>query len=1038
MATASGGSAGARPCQFDRLSESLSEGNLDDMERRVSTAFQVIDKLCVTLASLGEVAGEPETDEARWIKNLADLKAQSKPTQVIIGVVGNTGAGKSSVINAILEEERIVPTSCFRACTAVITELSYNHSSLPDELYRGEIEFIKEEDWLLELTHVKDDLIDSKGHISKEAGKADTDAGVSWAKVKAVYPELTQDEFARASVDSLVNDARIYGVLGNIKTVSAATVEAFYPKLQEYIDSTQGKSSKKGRRKKGEPKREKKAEFWPLVRVVRIYTKARALSTGARVVDLPGVQDSNAARAAVAEKYIQNCSSLWIVAPISRAVSDKTAQHLLGERFKLQMRYDNSYSCITFIASKADDISISEAIEDLDLAEDSGETTSLLDRFEEVSEETSQKKHELEGLEAEFSSAKASLTDAETKLDMWQKLAVKQNDGQAVFSPQATPQKRRLHDSPHRPMTKRAAKEYDYTFGGRSSSRFKTYFEDSDESASMDLEDSDGSVSETEDEREPLSREVVQSNLENCKNSHVEALQHFQECESRLTLVREGYGLLEDELLAIKPIVKAMCIRARNAQSRSAIRDDFARGIKELDHDYMNDEDFDPEDEIRNYDQVAESLPVFCVSSIAYQTLSGRFRQDGKTPGFQSLEETEVPQLQDHAIALTESARAETAKRFLGLAFQQLNSLSIWAISNTTQHQLGAAEKVAEKAHLGKVLGQLRHDLVKLINETVDDCREKLKKKLFSVFDVACSKAEAKAVSIAEGWSKKSTEGGLHFQTYQATCRRQGEFSGRHGHRNLNQELLHPLQVSLANAWDRVFTKHIPKTIEWFSRDSRDILDSFHSNYCVRMELKLNESDMHLLHSQIRIRQEAFKDAVVIFKATVDTLQKEANREFIPVIKRTLTQAYLDCRQVSGPGSFMRMKEHMIRHITEEKRTMFQESCENVEECLLRLCDESRKVMCSKIKETVDAMATDCTQAIMGREVSPTSKIVRFQIQQLLSRVASSFESGQLDPLFDELAPTEQGEEVTVTKKEEQGPRIKQEEEVTSIKQEDA
>jgi hypothetical protein len=131
-----------------------------------------------------------------------------------------------------------------------------------------------------------------------------------------------------------------------------------------------------------------------------------------------------------------------------------------------------------------------------------------------------------------------------------------------------------------------------------------------------------------------------------------------------------------------------------------------------------------------------------------------------------------------------------------------------------------------------------------------------------------------------------------------------GEFSGRHGHRNLNQELLHPLQVSLANAWDRVFTKHIPKTIEWFSRDSRDILDSFHSNYCVRMELKLNESDMHLLHSQIRIRQEAFKDAVVIFKATVDTLQKEANREFIPVIKRTLAQAYLDCRQVSGKYFF--------------------------------------------------------------------------------------------------------------------------------------
>lgn len=42
--------------------------------------------------------------------------------------------------------------------------------------------------------------------------------------------------------------------------------------------------------------------YWPLVRVVRIYTKAPALSTGATLVDLPGIFDSNAARVAVAEE----------------------------------------------------------------------------------------------------------------------------------------------------------------------------------------------------------------------------------------------------------------------------------------------------------------------------------------------------------------------------------------------------------------------------------------------------------------------------------------------------------------------------------------------------------------------------------------------------------------------------------------------------------------------------------------------------------------------------------------------------------------
>ena len=49
-------------------------------------------------------------------------------------------------------------------------------------------------------------------------------------------------------------------------------------------------------------------EFWPLIKVVKIYTKSDALSTGAMVVDLPGVHDSNAARSAVAQNYMKSCT----------------------------------------------------------------------------------------------------------------------------------------------------------------------------------------------------------------------------------------------------------------------------------------------------------------------------------------------------------------------------------------------------------------------------------------------------------------------------------------------------------------------------------------------------------------------------------------------------------------------------------------------------------------------------------------------------------------------------------------------------------
>ncbi|KAL2015624.1 hypothetical protein VTK56DRAFT_5081 [Thermocarpiscus australiensis] len=84
----------------------------------------------------------------------------------------------------------------------------------------------------------------------------------------------------------------------------------------------------------------------------------------------------------------------------------------------------------------------------------------------------------------------------------------------------------------------------------------------------------------------------------------------------------------KDTLLAE---VNSICIQGRNAYSRRAIKQDFAMGIKELDQENAAEEDeanFDPEVDIRDYDAVAESLPVFCVSSRAFQKLSGRLQKD--------------------------------------------------------------------------------------------------------------------------------------------------------------------------------------------------------------------------------------------------------------------------------------------------------------------------------------------------------------------------------------------------------------------------
>ena len=69
---------------------------------------------------------------------------------------------------------------------------------------------------------------------------------------------------------------------------------------------------------------------------------------------------------------MKQCTGLWIVAPIIRAVDDKAAKNLLGESFKRQLKMDGGFSSVTFICSKTDNISLTEASDSLGLDEENG------------------------------------------------------------------------------------------------------------------------------------------------------------------------------------------------------------------------------------------------------------------------------------------------------------------------------------------------------------------------------------------------------------------------------------------------------------------------------------------------------------------------------------------------------------------------------------------------------------------------------------------------------------------------------------------
>jgi hypothetical protein len=76
-------------------------------------------------------------------------------------------------------------------------------------------------------------------------------------------------------------------VLGTTKIIERSQPHQFYKALQSFVDSRENS-------KTSDKKLLAEMEYWPLIKVVKLYTKADALSTGAVIVDLPGVQDSNA------------------------------------------------------------------------------------------------------------------------------------------------------------------------------------------------------------------------------------------------------------------------------------------------------------------------------------------------------------------------------------------------------------------------------------------------------------------------------------------------------------------------------------------------------------------------------------------------------------------------------------------------------------------------------------------------------------------------------------------------------------------------
>lgn len=298
---------------------------------------------------------------------LVSLASKYQEKRVLVGVSGATGAGKSSLLNALLDCEGLLPSSDSSASTATICEVAYNFDDDPDNALRCDVFFCEEDDVRRELDGFfrdwqarkdllegdSDDESDDESDQAREEAIKEADSNIQCVndKISAIWGrKMNLDQMS--TNDLLREDDPAMDFIGAQKiTVYDRDLFGFTAKTRRYLDSTQSEMDVQRPEGYGQ-----KMALWPLIKSVKLFVKADILKSGIVLVDLPGLSDVVGARAQLAEEYYGKLGVNMIVTPIVRGADENTGVNLMTRNQALNMKMDGKFDSKSFcvVLSKAD------------------------------------------------------------------------------------------------------------------------------------------------------------------------------------------------------------------------------------------------------------------------------------------------------------------------------------------------------------------------------------------------------------------------------------------------------------------------------------------------------------------------------------------------------------------------------------------------------------------------------------------------------------------------------------------------------------
>ncbi|KAJ7667949.1 hypothetical protein DFH06DRAFT_1280748 [Mycena polygramma] len=1013
-------------------------------EKALEQGLKMINKVAKSIEALQL---GPRRQEV-WLRDTTSLRAQGVPS-TLIAVCGATGAGKSSILNAILDDN-VVPTSGMRACTAVVTEIAYHKKKTID----ADVSFLSESEWKAELQILLQDLVEEDGSL-KRSTDLKSDAGVAFMKVHSVYPSISADKLVTMTADEIIaKDQKIFRILGATKKIVARDSKAFAVEIAKYIDS---KDQRRGKDKKDKDKKKEKKDkdantpaLWPLIRKVNVRCSAAALATGAILVDLPGTGDANAARNSIAKEYMKKANCIWILAPITRAVDSKIAKDLLGDAFRTQLMMDGGYddNTITFIATKCDDISCSEVIPVLGL-DDDPELEQIQEKIERIADETTETKRAktaadklVKAVEKEMKHCRAVHAEHREHLELFKegkpfvpRLTAKKTDKPVKAD---GPKKRKNTRSGKKGSPKRhrsesldsddedkSEEESDASDSASDASDSDSDSESgSDSDASDEEEDSDddkdSDVESVHDMEEDITEESIKLEIAEAKKLVDDTRQRLNAARTTKKEASDHLATLKKKATQAQKEKNAFCSIKRSEYSRDVLKEDFRSGLKDLDEAVAEERDpdnFDPSVALRDYDAI--DLPVFTCSSRDYVRIKKQVKGDGDPACFNNVHDTGIPDLQLWCHSLTKSSRERAARNFMKQLGAFANDVKqyVAGIGEVTAadreslrakwesgEQDAAEQPIDDDDPFAAILGSNALYTMPKSVPKLDRYGQPIgvTPRLIAEFRkvVETSVASLKT-HLRDGLEERCRVGATN--AAEAAVSTSDDFANsmhwcsyratlrRNGEyrRDLNVELVHPFTKHIASKWQEVFEADIFSPL---LSSTIACIDKLGADIERSAAPGLQDRAKLQCGAAIESARVALDRTVQTVKETLTSEQKEVSRSLAPHVQGQLMDGYLTAMEERGKGSVARQKACFRSFVADCKDDIFEDGADVILEKLDDAADAIGNTLTAALQDLAEKIEVNLAVLWEGRgdgdpaQVTARAEVVA-EVDQILEQL---------------------------------------------------